>query len=285
MFPKRLPVGIVLLLLIFVSCGKQEKELTYPEIVNRLTDLEALAKLPEKGEQSAMWSSYDRQSKVDSATGEFINWEANDDGLNPQYIRKEGDNEVLAEMEGPGAIVRIWSASPRDGKVKIFIDSEEKPVLDLSFIDYFKPSVAAFEFPELVYKTNARGFNNYIPITYQKSCKIVAEPGWGQYYHFNYITFPENTKVPKFNPQLDESGSNALAKVNEFFAEKIGKHPGNLSDEKSSIQETIESGEVKQVLRLENTGAITSLKAFIAEKDSAKIAKILRKIIFSNQVG
>ena len=232
-----------------------------------------------------MWSSYDRQSKVDSATGEFINWEANDDGLNPQYIRKEGDNEVLAEMEGPGAIVRIWSASPRDGKVKIFIDSEEKPVLDLSFIDYFKPSVAAFEFPELVYKTNARGFNNYIPITYQKSCKIVAEPGWGQYYHFNYITFPENTKVPKFNPQLDESGSNALAKVNEFFAEKIGKHPGNLSDEKSSIQETIESGEVKQVLRLENTGAITSLKASIAEKDSAKIAKILRKIIFSNQVG
>jgi len=146
-----------------------------------LTDLEALAQLPEEGEQSAMWSSYDRQSKVDSATGEFINWEANDDGLNPQYIRKEGENEVLAEMEGPGAIVRIWSASPADGKVKIYIDGTQEPVVDLAFIDYFKPSIPAFDFSELVYETNARGFNNYVPITYQESLKIVAEPGWGQY--------------------------------------------------------------------------------------------------------
>ncbi len=276
MFIKRITVGFVLSLLL-ISCEKQEKELTYPEIVNRLTDLEALAKLPEEGEKSAMWSSYDRESKVDSATGEFINWDANDDGLNPQFIRKEDENEVLAEMEGPGAIVRIWSASPADGKVKIYIDGEEESVLDLSFIDYFKPSVAAFEFSELVYETNARGFNNYIPITYQESCKIVAEPGWGQYYHFNYITFPENTKVPKFTPDLDDNGLDALAEVNDFFAKEMGEHPQELSEENSEIKETIEAGEEKQVLKLEDAGAITSLKASIAEKDSAKVAEILRK--------
>lgn len=276
---KRFTLSLVVFTLF--ACGEKEKEekLSYSDVVMKLTDLKSLAQLPEPGEESAMWSSYDRKSKIDSTTGKFIEWDANNDGLRPQFIRKEGENEVLAEMEGPGAIVRIWSASPKEGRVKIYIDGKEQPVLDLPFIDYFKPSIPAFDFPQLVYETNARGFNNYVPITYQKSCKIVAEPGWGQYYHFNYISFPEGTQVDSFNAELDENAIASLEQVNSFFAEEMGTSPHDFETQKLQVQEKIKAGQEKQVLKLEDAGAISSLKARIKIKDSSNAEEILRKVV------
>lgn len=273
-------ISVYSLLLAVLACGKEKEaeNLSYAEVVGRLTDLKSLAELPKPGEKSEMWSSYDRKSKIDSA-GNFVDWDANIDGLEPQYIRKEGQNEVLAEMEGPGAIVRIWSASPREGKVKIYIDGSEEPVLDLPFIDYFKPSIPAFDFPQLVYETNARGFNNYIPITYQKSCKIVAEPGWGQYYHFNYISFPDGTNVETFSSELNEDQMSALKKVNAFFSQEMGNSPYDLKTQKLQVNEKIKAGKEKAVVTLKNSGAISSLKARVKIEDSSKADEILRKVV------
>ena len=49
-------------------CGAQEK-LSYVDLVKRLTDLERLAVLPQPGEKCVQWSSFDRRSKYDEATG------------------------------------------------------------------------------------------------------------------------------------------------------------------------------------------------------------------------
>src|SRR5512145_2991764 len=78
----------------------QAADLTYLHLVQRLTDMEQLALLPQPGEKTAQWSSYDRASKYDSASGQYIAWDANGDG--DGIIRKEGDQQVIAEMEGPG---------------------------------------------------------------------------------------------------------------------------------------------------------------------------------------
>lgn len=268
---------------IFISCDSKKDsqeenfEVSYSSLVDKLTNMRAIAKLPKKGEKSEMWSSYDRESKIDSSTGEYINWAANIDGLEPQYIRKEGENEVLAEMDGPGAIVRMWSASPKQGKVKIYIDGEETPVISESFIDYFKPVISAFNFNQLVYETSAKGFNNYVPITYNKSCKIVAEPGWGQYYQFNYITFPEGTKLEKFNPDLSDDHKSALAEVNEFFSENLGESPYKTKDFETIKKEiSLNSGE-KTAVKLTGSGAITELKIKVKNRDSATVEELLRK--------
>ncbi|APY09415.1 hypothetical protein BWZ20_14355 [Winogradskyella sp. J14-2] len=260
------------------NTDKSQNYISYVDLVNKLTDLRQLAKLPEKGEKSAMWSSYDRASKIDSITGEFINWDANIDGLRPQYIRKEGEYEVLAEMEGPGAIVRIWSASPRKGKVKIYIDGNDTPIIDESFIDYFKPSVPAFSYSGLVYETNAKGFNNYVSISYNKSCKIVAELGWGQYYQFNYITFPDDVELEDFSPVLNESQVNALQKTDDFFNNHLGKSPYSDTDfERISKKVTLNPKDRKTVVSLSGAKAITELSIKIKNRDSSEIAELLRK--------
>src|SRR5690606_26367440 len=97
---KRIKLITGLVLCYTILCADafgQNETISYKELTDRLTNLKALAVLPQQGEKSAMWSSYDRKSKV-SPSGEFIEWGANNDGLSPQYIRKEGENMVLAEM-------------------------------------------------------------------------------------------------------------------------------------------------------------------------------------------
>src|SRR5215471_501073 len=76
------------------------RQLSYADLVSRLTDLDHLTTLPDPGEKTAQWSSYDRASRYDARTGKYIRWDANGDGNG--YIHKENDKLVLAEMTGPG---------------------------------------------------------------------------------------------------------------------------------------------------------------------------------------
>src|SRR4030065_12323 len=103
-----------------ISPAAATERLTYVDLVSRLTDMEHLATLPAAGEKCVPWASYDRRSKYDSASGKYIDWSANGDG--DGIIRKEGDRQVFAEIEGPAVIWRIWSALANQGHVKIYLD-------------------------------------------------------------------------------------------------------------------------------------------------------------------
>ncbi|WP_462319512.1 glycoside hydrolase family 172 protein [Marinilabilia sp.] len=273
---------ILVVFAVLISCANKNGELSYSEVVERMVDLKRLAQLPEKGEESGMFSSYDRKSKYNDLSGTYHNWSANDDGLTPQYIRKEGDNMVLAEMEGPGAIVRIWSANPGKGHVKVFIDGNEAPAIDMPFRDYFNTStLPAFSYSNLVYETSARGFNNYVPITFQESIKIVAEPEWGQYYHFNYVTFPDKTEVEVFKQNPSDEAKESLQRVNQFFENDLGQRP-SVSSEPLLIEETIAlQPEEKQSLVIEGKRAISAFNVEVNNIPDSLKEEVLRKTILS----
>lgn len=163
----------------------QPRVYTYPDLVRKLTDLQGLALLPPPGEKCQQASSYDRASRYDAATGRYIAWDANGDGTG--FVRMEGDQQVLAEMQGPGVIWRTWSAAPGKGHVRVFLDGDPKPAIDLPFTSFFDGKTPPFNYPALVHDASS-GKNCYVPIPFQKSCKIVAEKDWGNYYHFTYTT-------------------------------------------------------------------------------------------------
>lgn len=190
-------------------------KLTYLDLVRRLTDLDHLATLPLPGEKTAQWSSYDRASRYDQKTDRYLHWDANGDGNG--IIGKEDGKQVLAEMRGPGCIWRIWSAAPKAGHVRIFLDGSAEPAVDLPFSAYFDDKHAPFTRSALVHNA-ASGWNDYTPIPYQKSCKIVADEGWGNYYHFTYSTFPARTKVPTFTRQLSPEENAALDEANRILS-------------------------------------------------------------------
>ena len=134
------------------------------------------------------------------------------DGKTPQgYIDRaaftpDPQGHVLAEMDGPGAVVRIWSANPGDaGKVRIYLDEAKDPVIEAPLADLlggkWKTTIDGKEttpFPDPIACERSRGFNLYFPIAYAKHCKITIDKP-DIYYHVDYRTYPKGTEVETFS--------------------------------------------------------------------------------------
>jgi len=249
---------------------------TYVDLVNRLTDLEHVAVLPQPGEKCAQWSSYDRKSKYDENTGEYLAWGANGDGTG--FIRKENGKLVLAEMEGPGVIWRIWSAAPRKGHVRFYLDGNDQPAIDVPFEGLFNLKNKPFTREGLCYYASG-GANCYVPIPYQKSCKVVADEDWGMYYHFTYTTYPKETRLPTFKRNLSSEESAALDKANKILtncgADPAGKRPGEITEQKTV---KLEPGQTATIVDIKGPRAITALKVNLDVPDTPGEFGVLREL-------
>jgi hypothetical protein len=247
--------------------------LTYPDLVHRLTDLEHLAVLPPPGEKTALASSYDRSSQYDAVNDKYLHWDANGDDY--AVLRKEGDKSVLADIKGPGCIWRMWAAKTMAGHVKIYLDGASTPTIDLPYYGYFDGKNAPFTRPNLVYTTGdqklvngdpyAGGRNNYTPIPFQKSCKIVADPGYGAYFQYTYSTFPDGTVVPTFKLPLSAEDNAALDQADKILGQcgddPARTHAGEVTETKSV---TLAPGQEMTVDELNGAAAITALNAKVA---------------------
>ena len=273
-----LPALTLGLLLTGSSLRAAPPELTYVDLVQRLTDLQYLATVPPAGDQCAQWSSYDRASRYDAATGKYAGWDANGDG--DGIIRKEGDKLVFAEMQGPGCIWRIWSAAPKEGHVRIYLDGATEPTVDLPFIGYFDGKNEPFTRSALVH-TVAMGWNNYTPIPYQKSCKVVADAGWGAYYQFNYETFPAGTRVPTFKRELLPAQSAALDRANQILTRCDFAADCKYAGQKVKTQSvTVSPGKTVSVAKLKGPSAITGLRVKLDVPAAPADRDALRELAF-----
>lgn len=257
------------------SAFAADQTLSYVDLVRRLTDLEYLATIPAPDESCSQWSSYDRRSRYDAATSKYVGWDANGDGSG--IIRKEGDKMVLAEMEGPGCIRRIWSATPKAGHVRIYLDGASEPAVDLPFKSYFDGKNAPFTRPTLVHTTAGNGWNNYTPIPYQKSCKIIADPGWGDYYHFTYVTLPKGTQVRTFKRDLTAEENAALDKADQTLAHCEPDSPKEASPGVSRTV-TLEPGKTESVAELDGPLAISRLRLRLEPPATHEDRDLLREL-------
>lgn len=186
--------------------------MTYEDLLSLYTDLSQLALPPVPGERGGCMSSYDRSSTYDSASNTYLHWDANNDG--DGFIRKNTDGSVVVfEQEGPGCIIRTWSALPQGGHIRVFIDDATAPVIDRPFLDLFERQegdTPPLNYSELSTRLS-RGRNCWIPIPYQRYCRVELCEGWGAYYHFTYRTFSPDTIMPAYQESLTRDGLIALA--------------------------------------------------------------------------
>ncbi|MBE6768302.1 MAG: DUF2961 domain-containing protein [Ruminococcaceae bacterium] len=205
-----------------------EYDYTYTDTVAMLTDLEAVAKLPEIGEVGAAATSYHRVSRYDEATDTYIEW--GDTGNKPSSEwTSNGDGSgnlgtahggiLAADIHGAGMIVRSWFATIRTGTIEFYIDGSSSPTISMPLADFASAEGVYDGLDNMVYKTTAEGYNNYVPVTFNSSCQIVLKGDWGQYYHFSYRLFPEGTTVEPmpaaFNTAQREALENANAKMGD----------------------------------------------------------------------
>jgi hypothetical protein len=264
--------------LALLSAGAADAEtLAYPDLVRRLWDMERLAVLPTPGERAGQWSSTDRRSRFDAATNTYVAWDADDDAAG--YIREEPNGDrVLAEMNGPGCIWRIWSEEPGPGRIRIFIDGSEEPAVDAPFRALFDGSTAPFTRSALVYES-AGGFHSYVPIPYQRSCRIVAEPEWGGSYAIGFGSFPDGTMVPSFTGALDAEAAAALDDADARLS-KPGSLAGSYPDAQTLQRSLIVmSGSRSRIRDVDGPAAITGIRMILQADSSERAKEIMRSMV------
>ena len=234
-------VRFVSLIVIFISVAfafsfSDAKEMKYVDFLRQLVDLDSLP-LVEEGVQCKQWSSYDRGSKYDAEKDEYINWGANADV--GQYIRvdeKTGEG-VMAEIEGPGCIYRIWSANPQ-GKIRFYLDGSETPSYEFDHKEMYIGKTEPFVRPivwqrNIVFGDGNPASDSYLPIPFAKSCKVTADKAHGQFFHIGYKTFPKHWQVQTFHLPLTDEEKNVLKEVCDKL-EKCGTDPQ--PDEKALLK-------------------------------------------------
>ena len=168
-------------------------------MLGEMVDLTRLSERPNPAYTMAQASSYDRKSVAPGLDTWFAN---NDHG---QYIRSElhgGRKEyVMADLKGPGAVVRIWSANPT-GTIRFYFDGETNPRMSLAMADLFSGNVQPFSDP--FGYVAGEGSNLYFPFPYAKSLKITVASDTTSinalYYHVGYRTYDAGTSVTTYVP-------------------------------------------------------------------------------------
>lgn len=172
-----------------------------------MADLERLAHAPVPSYTEAQASSYDRASVAPNRPGWFAN------GDSGHFLRQDGREWVMADLKGPGAAVRFWSANP-SGVVRFYFDGEAKPRIEVPLADLLTGRYAGLTSP-FGYEA-AQGTDLYFPFPYAKSLRVTVDDGGsgsarGLYYHIGYRTYRPGTEARTFQPS--DTSTPELAEV------------------------------------------------------------------------
>lgn len=200
----------LLLVAALAPAAAAAERFTQADLLRRVVDLDQLTLPAPAGERSGLFSSYDRAAAT-VEDGRFVRWDANDDAS--QFLRSVDGWDVLAEMDGPGCVTRLWTSDPR-GTIRIEIDG--RTVIESAFEKLFDGSTPPLAEP-LAYRTApAGGCNLYFPIGYTGSCRISTRD-FRSAYQVDYTSFAPGTRVDSFSPQLDDAAEAALKDVTRIL--------------------------------------------------------------------
>lgn len=260
----------------------------YAWFLNRLIDLDHLPVL-DNGQTCKQFSSYDRASRYDEATGQYVEWRANGDA--GHYVRTDPatGEAVMAEMEGPGCIWRIWSANPQ-GRIRFYLDGAEKPTLEFEFAAMFTGQITGFPKPLVWQRRVDLGGENpasncYVPIPYARSCKVTADKPVRQYYHIGYTTYPKDFRAKTFSMEhtpAEEAAMQAVCKALDSCGVDPQTVPNVLTIDKHT---TLAPGQPVPVCDLKGPGTIRQFLAKLASDERWARRKVLLQVFFDGETA
>ncbi len=267
---------VIVIALILVGARDASAQVSLESLLNAMTDLDALTRVPNPAYTVKQSSSFDRFSQNAEHTSE--DWFANEDRGN--FLRSEERNGatewVMMDAGGPGAIVRIWSANPIDaGIVRIYLDHDTSPVIEMPFADLLSGQSAPFVQP--IAGVRGAGWNSYFPIPYSEHCKVTAsKPGF--FYHINYRTYDDGVRVASFPREVPAEALNRIRDVAELLANPIGTPPSPARSETRSLTYRVEPGAERAEVLSQDGSAICAMEVRVTADD---VAVALRKCVLT----
>jgi hypothetical protein len=262
--------------------------ITMESLFREMIDLENLTRFPEPAYRTVQFSSFDRRSSLPGGPG----WFANSDGFGgeptPNFEKtiKDPDPDgigeyLVADLKGPGAVVRLWSAAI-SGKVRLYIDDYTQPLYDGEAAPFFRRTYGCFSESsaldnDLLERTIYQRDAAYAPLPFQKKLRIVWIGNIKEihFYQVGIRLYEPGTKVNSFRPQDLTASSRVINAVLAVLADPDGMP---LSEDESpvSFQASLPPFEKREVLSLEGPKAVERLALKLEAED---MDRALRKTI------
>lgn len=184
----------------------KDAPVTLESLLREMIDPAAPARWPQPEYLCKQDGSYDREAKTPT---DQAKWYANGDNMEGMHQAAKWEDHhgrqecVLLDVDGPGAVVRIWTggADPK-GKVRFYLDGADTPVIEAPMYELF--GGRDFVPKPLAIENSGKATNLYLPVPYAKHCKITYDEGRppgpppGRWYNVEYRAYPAGTRVEPF---------------------------------------------------------------------------------------
>ena len=220
-------------------------------------------------------SSYDR-------TG------GNDDGFTGAYsfIRKEPGGLVIADLKGPGIIYRITTPSPTDDIIEFYFDGEAAPRIRMQVREIYDGAHPPF-LPPLV-GNGVGGHYSYLPIGFERSCKILVKAEKFHFFQINYAQYPNDFAVQTYRAPTAATFFDHLVKIKDLF-QRTGTDitdyvvPKGVETHTKTTIQSLQPGHTITLLKTAAPGRIVGLKLSPAAAFEGKAKDILLKMYWDGE--
>lgn len=246
--------SLILLSCLFVAASisplATAAPVTTESLLAELTDLKRLASFPSPAYTSKQFSSHDPKSKTPA---DAKAWFANEDWDHWHgVVERNGRTErIMMKAEGPGALVRIWSANPA-GTLRVYVDGNETPVLEEKMEHLLDGRVK--NLPDPIAHLRSKGYNLYLPIPYAKSLEVTTDEK-GFYYTVDYRTYDAGTEVTSFKAGDVARFSSQIAKQGKLLS--TPRDAGVKPEKTDAFKTAISPGQTQALGTLSGSRAIS----------------------------
>ncbi len=280
----------VIALFLLCSCihKKAGRLVTAGNLLDEMTDLERLTRLPDENYREVQFSSYDRRSKnpYDSA------WFSNDDGFGNEpapgfmEVLKKPDSTgtgeyLICDVKQPGAIVRLWTAGI-NGRIRLFLDNTDEPLFEGEAQDFFWKTAEALsgEDPTPEYSEFLRQYDaTYFPITFSSRCRMewIGDIRKIHFYHVGVRIYDNNVKVERFSKDNLAEDAGRIRKIKRIFSDPSLLDSAGTNHDDILLTEVPDSGS-RVLFTKEGGGAVVYFALRVSADD---MESALRKSIIS----
>lgn len=195
---------------------------------------------------------------------------------------------VMADLEGPGSVMRIWTRNPQ-GTLHIYIDDMEHPLLTADFADMFRgifevtsPGTNLFS-PPMAGEGNG-GYYSYVPIPYANRCRIVATGVEDSLtYQVTYAEFTKGTPIESFKLSLTDDDINYFQNWREEWDDSNQKRVKSKTEKLHKSRHNYWPNKNSLIFPLEGPGVIRELKFKVESADPEILQKTWLSISFDGQ--
>lgn len=257
-----------------------EEPITLDSLLGEMIDTARLGQYPDPAYETVQFSSYDRRSTVP----EGPDWFANSDGFgnepvpNFEAVLSEPIEEslgryLICDVQGPGVIVRTWSAAI-EGTIRVMLDDAEQPLYDGPASHFLQAGLqqlvekAGLE-PELYERTFRQRDACYFPIPFSQRCRI-EWTGTHKKIHFYEVQvrkYAPSANIVGLNPAQVEQSASKIRRVAEVLGDPQGLWPNVSDQDPVKVEGAVAAGQSAELLKLDGPQAIECLTLAVAADD------------------